>query len=310
MRSSLAIQSILTAILTLVLLTVGIRGHMRDYENAQALIPKEEVLGVLITEDDGGLINPDGMTIDSRIKAPEGYRRDAVLAGSFADFLREYPLYPDGTPIRLYDGRRRYGNTWHTAIFAMDVMERDFQQCADSVIRIYAEYLYATGQYDRIRFHFTSGFLCDYDHWRSGHRLSMKNDIASWTYYPEKVAESATEESFLAYLQWVFVYAGTISMSEECVPVTMDDLSIGDVFLEAGDPGHVCLIVDVCRDENGKKAFLLAQGHMPAQSFHIMSNPRHEDDPWYYEDEVTWPFATTEHVFPEGSLMRPPYVTH
>ena len=66
------------------------------------------------------------------------------------------------------------------------------------------------------------------------------------------------------------------------------------------------MIVDVCENEEGKKAFLLAQGFMPAQQFHIIKNPRHED-PWYYEDEVTYPFYTISYTFEEGSLKRVMY---
>jgi hypothetical protein len=66
------------------------------------------------------------------------------------------------------------------------------------------------------------------------------------------------------------------------------------------------MVVDVC-EKDGKKAFLLAQGYMPAQQFHVLKNPLHEDDPWYYVDEIHYPFQTPEYVFGEGSLKRPLY---
>ena len=72
-------------------------------------------------------------------------------------------------------------------------------------------------------------------------------------------------------------------------------------------PGHVVMIVDVCEDESGKKAFLLGQGYMPAQEFHVLKNNMHEDDPWYYEDEIEYPFSTPEYTFKEGSLKRLQY---
>ena len=59
--------------------------------------------------------------------------------------------------------------------------------------------------------------------------------------------------------------------------------------------------------DDGKKAFLLAQGYMPAQEFHIVKNPLHENDPWYYEEEVQYPFRTQAYTFPEGSFRRPQY---
>ena len=70
--------------------------------------------------------------------------------------------------------------------------------------------------------------------------------------------------------------------------------------------GHL-LVADVCENEEGQKAFLLAQGYMPAQEFHLLKNPRHDSDPWYYEQEVKYPLATPEYTFPEGSFKRLSY---
>ena len=85
-------------------------------------------------------------------------------------------------------------------------------------------------------------------------------------------------------------------------------IEVGDVFLKGGSPGHVVMIVDMCQREDGKKAFLLAQGYMPAQEFHVLKNPEHKKDPWYYEEEITYPFHTPEYTFEEGCLRRLGYI--
>ena len=54
----------------------------------------------------------------------------------------------------------------------------------------------------------------------------------------------------------------------------------------------------------GQKAFLLAQGYMPAQEFHIINNPLHENDPWYYAEEMSFPLETAEYTFAEESMIR------
>ena len=82
----------------------------------------------------------------------------------------------------------------------------------------------------------------------------------------------------------------------------------GDVFLKSGSPGHVVMVADVCENGAGQRAFLLAQGYMPAQQFHVLANPLHGDDPWYYTAEVTYPFATPEYTFEEGSFRRMNYL--
>ena len=102
-------------------------------------------------------------------------------------------------------------------------------------------------------------------------------------------------------------YAGTLSMDAESEPVPADDLRAGDVFLKGGSPGHVVMVVDLCEDGQGDRAFLLAQGYMPAQEFHVLKNPLHEDDPWYYADELRFPLRTPEYTFEEGSLRRLAY---
>ena len=61
----------------------------------------------------------------------------------------------------------------HLAVIDMDIGERDLQQCADAVIRLRAEYLYGTGQYDKIHFNFTSGFNAQYIKWMQGSRISV-----------------------------------------------------------------------------------------------------------------------------------------
>ena len=123
----------------------------------------------------------------------------------------------------------------------------------------------------------------------------------------KKAAQDSSWESFEQYLNTVFAYASTLSMKEESVPAEINDIKIGDVFLYSGSPGHVVMVADVCEGENGEKAFLLAQGYMPAQQFHILKNPMHEEDPWYYTSEFAWPFQTPEFTFQEGSLRRMTY---
>ena len=53
-------------------------------------------------------------------------------------------------------------------------------------------------------------------------------------------------------------------MVSESTPIKLNEIRVGDVFLKGGSPGHVVMIVDVCTNREGKKAFLIAQGYMPA----------------------------------------------
>ena len=253
-----------------------------------------------LSPEDEKLINEDGMTLESRISVPSGYQRTEVEEGSLGDFLHQYPMKAYGSKVHLFDGSEKYNQSAHISVFDLPIENYDLQQCADSVIRMYAEYFWNTKQYERIAFHYTSGFLAEYPKWREGNRIKVDGNTVTWV---KSAGYDDSYECFVEYLKNVFSYAGTLSMyCEEAVEIPLGEAKAGDVFLYGGSPGHVVMIVDVCENEDGEKAFLLAQGYMPAQEFHLLVNENHLEDPWYYESEISYPFSTPEYTFQEGSL--------
>lgn len=253
------------------------------------------------SQESGTILNPSGQTLDSRFQPPAGYSRIPKEMGSFQGYLRRYRMKEDRSPVLLYDGNEKRSQSAHMAVFTMPVFDTDLQQCADSVMRIYAEYFWAMGDYDRIKFHLTNGFLMDYPSWRSGKRLSVNGNHTSWV---TKTGYDDSYECFLKYLKIVMSYAGTLSLDQECTPVEPASIQAGDMFIKGGSPGHCVMVADVAEDAAGNRCFLLAQGYMPAQEFQILKNPLHEDDPWYYSTELEYPLVTPEYVFEKGSLKR------
>ena len=251
------------------------------------------------------ILNPKGMTLETRFSVPDGYTREEAEDESLTEFLRSYELKEDGSPVLLYDGRKKGNQKAHAAVFKLPIEEEDLQQCADSIMRVYAEYFYHTGRQEKIAFHFSNGFLAEYEKWREGNRIKIDGNDAYWA---KTASYDDSYETFRSYLRMVFAYAGTQSMAGESEEISLPEIEVGDVFLKGGSPGHVVMVVDVCRRENGKKAFLLAQGYMPAQEFHVLKNPEHKEDPWYYEEEIVYPFHTPEYTFEEGSLRRLGYI--
>ncbi len=247
------------------------------------------------------MINPSGNTITTRFLLPEGYTRLEAGNSEFSSYLTTLSLKPADSDVLLYDGTEKPGQDSHMAIFDLDIGDRDLQQCADSAIRIYAEYYWSIGAYDKIAFHLTSGFLMEYTKWREGMRLVVEGNDVSWS---KKETYDNSYEEFRNYLNMVFAYAGTLSLSQESSTISLKEALPGDMFLEGGSPGHCIMIVDVAVDSDGNKCFLLAQGYMPAQEFHIIKNPLHEDDPWYYTNEITYPFETPSWSFGDNSLVR------
>lgn len=261
-------------------------------------IPAQETIS---PDKQYSILFPEGKTQETRILPPKGYDRIPSSAGELTSFLRNMELKADGSPVLLYDGTEKGAQEGHIAVFALDTGDRDLQQCADSILRVYAEYYWSLGAYDKISFHLTNGFLMEYTKWREGNRLVVNGNDVSWS---KKKGYDASYETFRNYLDMVFAYAGTLSLSQECKPITIEEIRPGDLFLQGGSPGHCVLVVDVAEDSAGNRCYLLAQGYMPAQDFHILRNPLHEEDPWYYEAELTFPLNTPSWSFNEGSLVR------
>lgn len=266
------------------------------FSNTEQMLVSTEAVG-----DPEAMINAAGMTLESRILTPAGYQRTTASEGSLTEFLRAYPMKEYGASVHLYDGREKGNQGAHCAVFDLPIENYDLQQCADSVIRVYAEYFWNTGQYDKIAFHYTNGFLAEYTKWRDGMRIQVDGNNVTWV---SSAGYDDSYDCFVSYLKQVFSYAGTLSMDSEAEPIDLSEAKIGDVFLHGGSPGHVVMIVDSCVNEQGEKAFLLAQGYMPAQEFHVLVNEKHLGDPWYYESEIRYPFQTPEYTFEEGSLKK------
>lgn len=241
-----------------------------------------------------------GTTMESRITAPEGYVRIPSTSDELTGYLRGLPLKESGSEVSLYNGLLKSTQD-HAAVFDLDIGDQDLLQCADSIIRIYAEYYWSIGAYEKIAFHLTNGFYMEYTKWRDGNRLKVDGNQVEWV---KTDSYNDTYASFQLYLKYVFIYAGTLSLSQECREITLNELKPGDMFLYGGSPGHCEMVVDIAQDQKGNRCYLLAQGYMPAQDFHILKNPLHLDDPWYYASEITYPLKTPSWTFNEGSMAR------
>ena len=231
------------------------------------------------SDDETKLINENGETVQARIIVPEGFERTPVPQGSFGEYLRNLPLKAHGSKVKYYNGRTKPRNVYE-AVLDMDIGNRNLQQCADAAIRLRAEYLYETEQYDKIHFNFTNGFRADYATWMEGNRIQVQGNEVNWI---KQAGYSKDYASFRKYLDMVFAYAGTLSLSKEMQKVPFEEMQIGDLFIEGGSPGHCVIVVDMAENKTtGEKNFLIAQGYMPAQDIHILKNPaKCDDNPWY-----------------------------
>ena len=247
------------------------------------------------------ILNKDGMTILERYAPPKGYIRIEAVDGSFADFLRNQELKTYGDKVLYYDGREKSRTDVYDSVFDVDIGDRDLHQCADAVMLLRGEYLFEKGEFEDIKFNFVSGFKAEYSKWMEGYRIKVDGNNVS---YYLGTDPSSTYESFRNYMDMVFAYSGTLSLENELVPVSIEDMEIGDVFIKGGSPGHAIIVVDMALNSENNKVFMLAQSYMPAQQTQVLLNPNHEEiSPWYSLDNMS-SLKTPEWTFELDQLRR------
>ena len=241
-------------------------------------------------------------TLAKRFAPPPGFERMPVAPGSFGGWLRALPMQPEGARVHLYTGAEKARQDVQAGVIAIDTGLKDLQQCADAVMRLRAEWLYASNRQGEIAFNVMEGGRVPFSRWAKGERPSPSGKI--WT---AKAARDGSYENFRRYLDFIFAYAGTLSLEKELVPVTdPQTIEPGDVFIKSGSPGHAVIVADVAISANTKaRRYLLVQSFMPAQEMHVLHNPANPDgSPWYALPHGD--LVTPEWTFASGSLKRWP----
>lgn len=221
------------------------------------------------------------------IPTPRGFHRVPAAAGDFVGFLRRLPLKKDRT-VYLYTGRPKANQDAQFAVLDLPIGHEDLQQCADAVMRIRAEYLYAIHDLIDIDFYTEKNVRLNFNQWANMHHNTGR-------------------ATFDSYLSRVFAYCSTRTLQKALTPKSFDRLAGGDVLIRSGSPGHAMLVVDVAEDALGHRLYLLAQGYMPAQDIHVVRNPTEPAlSPWYIVDRACSDLATPEYTFSTNELRSWP----
>jgi hypothetical protein len=190
---------------------------------------------------------------------PTGSQR--VTPDAFGEWLQERTLRAVDTPIRTHDGRIVYHNG---RPLEMGIVRGDLQQCADSVIRLRAEWLREIGRVNDLAFFATSGDPLPWQRYAGGEKPVAINNKIEWR-------STTRTQSWDGWLQAVFTWAGTRSLAAyETRPVS--DPQPGDMLVQPGSPGHAVVIFDVAKADD-QTWLLVGEGFMPAQDFHIEHGP-------------------------------------
>lgn len=220
---------------------------------------------------------PSYEPLNLRYAPPRGYRRLPVEAGSFGHWLRSLPIRTDRMQVLSYAGRPLVRPS--AGLVLMDVGERDLMQCADAVIRLHAEYLWANGRAHEAAYRFTSGDNSRWTDWMKGERFLV---AGSRVVRSRGADRGSDHRSFRAWLNLVFTYAGTRSLARDAIrPHASDPIRAGDFYVEAGSPGHAVIVLDVVQNAQGHRLGLIGQGFMPAEDIHVLRSPEAVDGVWF-----------------------------
>ncbi len=209
---------------------------------------------------------------------PKTFERTVYPPQSFAYWLQDVPLKKDNT-VYLYDGSLKHNQTAQYAVLDITTGNQNLQQCADAVMRLRAEYLYSLGLYNLI--HFTDNEGRQY-----------------------RFTQPYKRPHFMQYLNTVFGMCGSASLAKELVPVNINDIQAGDVFIRGGFPGHAVIVMDVAENNEGEKVFMIAQSYMPAQDIHVLRNPLHDEPFAWYTLSDAEEIITPEYIFKKTELKR------
>jgi hypothetical protein len=246
--------------------------------------------------------NPN-QSIFKQVLPPFGYTKVETPASSFGEWLRFLPLYPVDRAVLDYEGNVIKMASQVIRVIQLDNPSHGMQQCADTVIRLWAEYLKSRDQLDQLELHTQNGQSSSWRRWAAGYRPVLKGNSFHWIKKESPTSNQTRELHFKEYITWLMQWTGTLALARDLSRVTQSELDIGHMFVHpnrsGNNIGHISIIVDKAVQEgNSVPIYLIAWGFIPAQDFHIIQPPRNLPHyPWFTRTEAE---TYLQHIFGEG----------
>lgn len=220
----------------------------------------------------------DYEALADRIPDPEGFSRVDVPSGSFPDWLRHLPVAATGTSVTTSNGKVILDGQHPNLAAVVQLQPRGARllNSSNMMLRLRAEYCWASGKLDGVAFHFDSGQLSSFGAWSRGLRpvLEEQNIV-----FKQTKMTDAGRDSFCDYLETLFSFASAASLLDDTRPSEDRTLSAGDIFLRPGKGGGAIMVLDVATDADGQVRVLLGKGGEPAQTFHVLRND--DGEAWF-----------------------------
>lgn len=295
----LMVASILCVCATIVVFVFFNQHQKNKRKNRQESLPNDSVSDTNPTAEPTpevvlDVIIPTEKTIKTRFNPPAGYTRTSLMQGTFGEYLRNFELRDYTTKPLAYDTttKTQVSNDSLPAVsvFALDLINKtNLQGASNSLIRLYAEYLYGQNRFNDIAFNLltTPVFKCDFKTWSEGGRLIQEKNSITWCiehgdHCTHKDVDTGTTYGvFKYYLQNVMLHSNASSLTSNMNAVQLNELTVGDVIFHA-DSSIPEIIVDMAEDSTGNKICILARGDNPASEIYIVRNESNADlNPWY-----------------------------
>lgn len=186
-----------------------------------------------------------GKTVSDGIVVPGGYKQIKYREGGFSSWVQNLPLKGSNL-IKAYDGSS-INSGFYNVFFVVDMpllFKRNIEQCADYCMRFWAEYHKDVKKLQKL-------YLFDY----SGKKRYFRK----------------SQRQFYDFLKWAMIYSNSYSLKRGCIAVSKENIMPGDMIVQnkGGGIGHVSMVLNVCKNDNGGKLYLIGFSYMPAQEFHI-----------------------------------------
>lgn len=217
------------------------------------------------------------------IAPPNNFNVEPQGGNSFGAWLQLQTLKADKT-VYLHNGTIKPYQGGSYAVVNISVPKQDVQQCADALMRMRAEYFYSQKAYDKITFKSVDGPYMAFSDYIKGKRWrDVRDKLTSYNVAPISTTNNNDElrKGFDNYLFLVFSFCNTYSLNLQASNnIATENLQVGDFFIRGGFPGHAVLCVSTAVNQQGERVAMFAQSYMPAQSIHIVLNPKNSS-PWF-----------------------------
>ncbi len=233
---------------------------------------------------------PETRPLSQTFTPPDGFTRVTVEPDGFPAWLRELPIRTDRAHVLAYDHSRLSRPS--AAVVLLDVGKRDLQQCADTAIRLHAEWLWSRERAAHAAYHFTSGDLSRWRDWRAGERFQIRGARVT---RKRGAARRGDHRSYRRWLDLIFRYASTRSLRRDSAAVGAGPIQAGDFYVQPGGPGHAVVVLDVAAHADGRRAALIGQGYIPAEDLHVLhaGHDRTLDRVWFLLPDADHPKLST-----------------